>query len=574
MYKLTVSPLSYLLKTLLIGSCVSLVGCQDSSNNDSETVYSEQSETLYLEQGWTEANQYRNLSYNLAQGSQLIPYNWFLHLEEANSENLIRSDEVIASLRYLKGDGHSVYNPDNLPIGFVKDTDTQGKDWIGLTCAACHTGQINYKNTAIRIDGGQTLGDFIALLSTISASIESTQNDPAKFTRFAQHLYGDNALQHSEVLRNELAFYKTKVDGIIKRDRTTTTSGFGRLDAFGSIGNEIFVDDMQDENNFRQINAPVSYPFLWNTPSLERVQWTGNVENPLGRNIGEVIGVFGSVNLTDPNHLFETSAKVQNLVRLEGFYKSLTAPKWPEAILGALDPQKVAAGKSLYEAVDADGYACVSCHTLPDSNGVYPLTPAEDNLFGKQFIKTFNTPLDEIGTDRNAADIIYNPFFVSTGLLASVFEGQTTLPLTTVQGAVVGLTLRNALSAIQPPLSDAEQAAYNGFRFYAEGKQAEALFPAYKARPLNGIWATSPYLHNGSVRTLEELLKPAAQRETGFWVGSREFDPIAVGFQSTDDADHQFFDTYLSANSAAGHEYGTHLDAEQKSQLLEFLKSL
>lgn len=566
MYKLASRTLFYPFKALLIGSCISLVACQNSGNNDHNTVY--------LDQGWTETNQYRSISYNLAQGSQLIPYQWFLHLEIADSEKLIRSDDVIDSLRYLKGEGHSVYNPDNLPVGFVKDTDKQGKDWLGLTCAACHTGQINYKNKAIRIDGGQTLGDFIALLSTISAALESTQNEPTKLTRFAQKLYGDNATQEISNLTTELASYKTKVDGIIKRNSTTTTSGFGRLDAFGSIGNEIFVDDMQNESNFRQINAPVSYPFLWNTPSLERVQWTGNVENPLGRNLGEVLGVFGSVNLTDPNHLFETSVKIQNLVRLEDFYKSLTAPKWSEAILGSLDQQKVAAGKQIYETVGTDGYACVTCHTLPDSKGVYPLTAAEDNLFGKQFIKTFNTPLDEIGTDRNAADTIYNPFFVSTGLLASIFEGQTTLPLSTVQSAAVGLTLRKALSDIQPPLSNAEQAAYNGFRFYAEGKQAAADFPAYKARPLNGIWATSPYLHNGSVRTLDELLKPAAQRESSFWVGSREFDPIKVGYQSIEAENNQYFDTHLSANSAAGHEYGTNLSAEQKEQLLEFLKSL
>src|SRR5262249_17411833 len=36
--------------------------------------------------------------------------------------------------------------------------------------------------------------------------------------------------------------------------------------------------------------------------------------------------------------------------------------------------------------------------------------------------------------------------------------------------------------------------------------------PQYKARPLDGIWATAPYLHNGSVPNLTELLKPAAQR--------------------------------------------------------------
>jgi hypothetical protein len=53
---------------------------------------------------------------------------------------------------------------------------------------------------------------------------------------------------------------------------------------------------------------------------------------------------------------------------------------------------------------------------------------------------------------------------------------------------------------------------------------------AYKARPLDGIWATAPYLHNGSVPNLYQLLLPADQRMTRFNVGHREFDPVAVGF--------------------------------------------
>src|SRR4030095_14281120 len=54
----------------------------------------------------------------------------------------------------------------------------------------------------------------------------------------------------------------------------------------------------------------------------------------------------------------------------------------------------------------------------------------------------------------------------------------------------------------------------------------------YKARPLNGIWATAPYLHNGSVRNLYELLLPAEERTTTFYVGRREVHPASVGFLS------------------------------------------
>ncbi len=94
----------------------------------------------------------------------------------------------------------------------------------------------------------------------------------------------------------------------------------------------------------------------------------------------------------------------------------------------------------------------------------------------------------------------------------------------------------------------------------------------YKARPLNGIWATAPYLHNGSVPNLDELLKPAAQRAQKFRVGSREFDAERVGFR-TDVGDFEF-DTALPGNSSAGHEYSLALTDLERKQLIEYMKSL
>jgi hypothetical protein len=97
---------------------------------------------------------------------------------------------------------------------------------------------------------------------------------------------------------------------------------------------------------------------------------------------------------------------------------------------------------------------------------------------------------------------------------------------------------------------------------------------AYRARPLNGIWATAPYLHNGSVPTLWDLLLPPNQRPKSFHVGNREYDPLRVGEQTTPVAGSFFLDTALPGNSNAGHTYGTTLSAAQKWALLEYLKSL
>jgi hypothetical protein len=94
----------------------------------------------------------------------------------------------------------------------------------------------------------------------------------------------------------------------------------------------------------------------------------------------------------------------------------------------------------------------------------------------------------------------------------------------------------------------------------------------YKARPLNGIWATAPYLHNGSVPTLRALLTAPALRDPVFCVGSREFDPVDVGFESK--SGPFTFDTRLPGNSNRGHSIGTQLTEPQKNDLLEYLKTL
>jgi cytochrome c peroxidase len=104
---------------------------------------------------------------------------------------------------------------------------------------------------------------------------------------------------------------------------------------------------------------------------------------------------------------------------------------------------------------------------------------------------------------------------------------------------------------------------------------------SYKARPLNGIWATAPYLHNGSVPNLEELLKPALDRAKTFYVGSREFDSTVVGFKSTENSPDAFeFRVEVPGNSNSGHEYGLPqphgrgFGDDQRKQLIEYLKDL
>jgi hypothetical protein len=119
----------------------------------------------------------------------------------------------------------------------------------------------------------------------------------------------------------------------------------------------------------------------------------------------------------------------------------------------------------------------------------------------------------------------------------------------------------------------------NGFR--PDGVRAPLQ---YKARPLNGIWATPPYLHNGSVPNLYALLSPVAERPKTFYLGNRKYDPANIGYQTDSNFVGSFrLDTSVRGNSNSGHEFnigsgkgiiGPLLTPDERRALIEYLKSL
>lgn len=98
----------------------------------------------------------------------------------------------------------------------------------------------------------------------------------------------------------------------------------------------------------------------------------------------------------------------------------------------------------------------------------------------------------------------------------------------------------------------------------------------YLAGPLDGIWIRAPYLHNGSVPTLRDLLNPEESRPVEFERGCDIYDPVNVGFISKNipDGEPSFrLDTRLRSNGNRGHLYGTRLAEPDKLALLEYLKT-
>ena len=106
----------------------------------------------------------------------------------------------------------------------------------------------------------------------------------------------------------------------------------------------------------------------------------------------------------------------------------------------------------------------------------------------------------------------------------------------------------------------------------------------YLAPPLDGIWATAPYLHNGSVPTLWHLLRP--DERPGVWKRTGAgYDAARVGLAVETLAEvppavaepserRHYFDTRRYSKSAAGHDYPAALEEGEKRDLLEYLKTL
>jgi len=114
----------------------------------------------YLAQGWTQDD--RGRFYTTSQGSQLVPYAWYLALEQPGAVTARFNENSLVRYGYLENQD-SKLNPDRLALGFVKDGDT---DWLGLTCAACHTNEVDFGGNSWRIDGAPALADTWAFLTT------------------------------------------------------------------------------------------------------------------------------------------------------------------------------------------------------------------------------------------------------------------------------------------------------------------------------------------------------------------------------------------------------------------------
>jgi hypothetical protein len=284
------------------------------------------------------------------------------------------------------------------------------------------------------------------------------------------------------------------------------------------------------------------------------------------------MGVFMSMNLTakSPEEgLFDSNARLKNLEEIESWLNRLAPPKWPEEVFGKIDRAKAAEGKKLFAS------HCAECHNS------YPYTWTEPNKYGKRFLEVGLVPESYVGTDRMQFEDV-RPY-VQTAQLAPYLPG----PLkdkTLIPGAYlyVGLQesiLHAALSKVNQTPEEAVK--MHGYRELPVPRPSEV--PHYKAAPRDGVWATPPFMHNGSVPNLYEMLLPAAQRTKKFYLG-RDFDPVKVGIDTSGKSGTYLVDTALVGSSNRGHSFengprgngiiGPLLTDQERWAIVEYLKSI
>ncbi len=595
-----------LLLTFAIGGCD---GQQEPMHNPQEPEDGDKApDVLYLEQGLTADD--RQAFYYLTQGSQLVPYSWFMALEQANSEALFRSEQHMRQLGYIPQKPDQDRNPDGLPIGFVKDDDPKTVDynsyamkkeflgpnyerenypstnaWLGLTCAACHTAEMTYKGQSIRIDGGSALADHESFMEQLADAVSVTHSGSEKMTRFAHRVLDPNwSRGEQDALRDSVVAYSEVLKDLIEQNRSDLRYGFGRLDAFGAILNRVCATGLEIPENQRISNAPVSFPFLWSTSQLDWVQYNASAGSQIARNLGEVLGVYAHLKLTGTLETgqFNSTAKLENLDRLEEYVDKLKAPAWPTEQFGPFDANKVKRGKKLY------AQHCTGCHGIRDANGNFPMTPV--NEFGKQFILTKSHPLPRIGTDPQMVENIdITKRSAKPGALRKFlpekFQDADEVPaIVLLSAAVTGaIKLKLAETGLKGDALREYATKLSGLRTPPLIDPPPSNLATYKARPLNGIWATAPFLHNGSVPNLYQLLLPDNQLVKTFSVGSHELDPKNVGYRT--DAGFEL-KTELRGNLNTGHsgphftqtkgEDGNYRDFtdDERWGLLEYMKTL
>lgn len=544
------------------------------------------------------SNDDRKTLYSLDTGIQYLPINVMLSLKRTDPSGFRVMDELLFQKPERFGLLPNYIDPQSeIPLGITVSTDPHYAPMGGINCATCHTGLIsNARGEFFLVDGGSSRFAVDRFIAEMVKSLVATLINPAEFDAFYNRYQLRSALteklENSDQTRKDMAElvkslyttgntvdvqkaindiailsgnkstslassypteeqlssrlgmyvyltkrflyffsqtkYGTKIEG-----STVSDSGLGRSNPW-AVAKKMFADRYLHTSNGPKLEGgPVNTPFNWDFNRQRLIFWDGVTNSMLERNLAQGVTLVTDFN----NTTFETTVSIRGLKVVSDLSAKARAPKWATNILGDIDQGLAVKGKTIFQN------NCLGCH---------------DPMYNK--------------TETGSAE--YN--YVDVGTDDSYYKGQMEL----VDGkSLFTQIIAPFINRVKITGAKNEKitdlASYETGRFPILWQAPRGNAPG--AKPLAGIWATPPFLHNGSVPTIWDLLQPAAQRPKHFHIGGYVYDSKKLGYiEDTSLPDGFDFNVSCAVgcggNDNRGHEFGTNLSDDDKWALIEFMK--
>jgi hypothetical protein len=431
-----------------------------------------------------------------------------------------------------------------LPIG-VSRRIVDGVERVWLNCAVCHVGTYRIKITEqpkfiwAGSSNNLRLYDFIRFLIKVGRDPQFTADN--LIDAINSKKVGGNLNFVQRLIYRYVVFPRVREALLLLSQQLSFVErqhnwGPGRVDTFNPYKAIQFHFPMDASHiSDAELNASADFPSIWQQRPRQgmHLHWDGNNTSVDERNLSAALGAGVTPVTVD----------IAAIKRVRNWIWDWPAPPFPVPLPTTEDErQKLDRGRQRFAEY------CAGCHGMKNNTGEL----SKDTPYNRDTPYDYDTnhfphlgqveKLDKIGTDRDRWESYTQNF------------------------------------------SAAQNTLYAGYpwRFTHFSKTA-----GYANQPLDGIWARSPYLHNGSVPTLRDLLEPSVCqaeipcRPAEWHRGSDILDTDKVGYQSDGSGynreDLFFYDTSAPGNSNKGHEgkeFGTELPRDDKDAIVEYMKTL
>lgn len=448
-----------------------------------------------------------------------------------------------------------------LPIGFAVSNYRPGSGapspvaFVGFSCALCHSTRVRESNTdagRIIYGPGSISLNLFAWLDAFQASILAREApaagsvDPADPPPYRLTVGVINDVYEKKFGRRLSLAERAMTELWLRQIRTRLTSGLPRFDEPYGEGRsrdpQVTPTGPTRTQPFRTlirtvINRPgndmpvyTKIATVFSEDLRDRAQFDGTIADLYARSSMAALAAGATAdNMRVPEI-------VDNIKRASDFTSSLRPPRYddlfPRQAVGR-DAAKVARGHEVYAQY------CASCHGDRDASGAWKAGPRTGEI----------TPLSEIRTDGER--VMFRHYGELGGRLFALLPKDHPFHL--------------PREAIWPHPGEEDNVGIRG----------------YVNQPLDGMFLRAPYLHNGSVLTLAELINLKKRRDV-FYRGGNTYDSADLGFRSpeqTTERDYFKFDASVRGNSNQGHDWPWAWDDPGRNPddlvaLLEYLKTL